>query len=215
MTELEKISIKLKNLKQNKNLSNEQIMELAKEELERRNIVDTLAFCVDEDEKKLARELLDRYLSQGSVESESDKDTLKSLIDLQIIAERIKKNLNTEAAKANAGIPTHVLQELRETNEQIQEFKEKLGLTQKNRQSATFLDTWDKLKRKAVKYYEEHKGCNVTKCPYCQNIIQSVLRTDLLTPEKFKDPRNVFLELFGRNAKAAFFQRLFSRNGGE
>jgi len=170
MDSLSKIKRRLKGLKQNQGLSEEELNRLAKEKLEREEILSSLVFIVDEKEKKLAEDLLSRYLTNSSIESEADKDTLKQLIDLEILVERIKEFLKKESIDKKGAIPTHMLQELRDTNDQVLVLKEKLGLSSENKENANWVEVWENLKKKAIKYYEEHKGCNTVKCPYCQGL---------------------------------------------
>jgi hypothetical protein len=77
----------------------------------------------------------------------------------------------------------YMVKQLDEVVERISILKKELGLSQQDRQSATWLAEWDKLKRKALSYYETHKGCNVVKCPYCSKIFYLLLKTEHLTAE--------------------------------
>jgi len=190
MSNFDKVLSKLKGLKQYRGLSDEQLKVLAKEKLEKDQILKNLTFCISDKEREYAAELLEQYLAESSIESIADKDTLKQLIDIEVLIERIKQFLNVEYQKANSAIPLKMTEELRASNELALELKEKLGLTNKDREQATWLETWEELKKKAKKYYEEHKGCNVVKCPYCQNMFMLLMRTENLDAQKctmFKD----------------------------
>lgn len=178
MSNLEKSINRLKNLKQNRDLSEEKILELAKSEQSKKDILSSLTFCVNEQEVEYATEMLNNYLEQSTIENVADRDTLKQLIDLQILAERIKSILKTEYIKANPSIPLQMVEQLRDTEKQIMELKEKLGLTQKDKEQAGWVETWDLLKKKALAYYETHKGENHIRCPYCQKMIMLLLKMD-------------------------------------
>jgi hypothetical protein len=182
--ELQKIINRLKNLKQNKELPEGDILAKAQEEYNKKNIISSLSFCIDDNDREFAKNLIDKYLSQSSFESEADRDTLRQLIDLEILAERIKQHLKKEYDKANPSLPTLMMKELRETESLIIEIKEKLGLSNQDRKQDNLSETLSSLKKKALQYYSEHRGCNIVKCPYCQKIFYLLLRTDLLTPEK-------------------------------
>jgi len=103
MTELDVIINKLSHLTQNKNKSIEELTALAKEELNKKEIIND-SFCATPEEEKFAKNLLKKYLSQGSIESESDKETLRQLIDQELIAARFKTLLKAQYSTANPGI---------------------------------------------------------------------------------------------------------------
>jgi hypothetical protein len=184
MAEIDRIFNSLKNLKQNKDKTEEELKVLAKEELNRKEILKNLTFCLDDEEKDFASELLNNYLEESSIEDEAEKDSLRQLIDLEILIERIKKFLNTEYTKSNPAIPTQMLQELRDTNEQVLKLKESLGLINKENKQSSWIEVWDTLKKKAINYYETHKGCNLVRCPECQNTFRLMIRTDNLESVK-------------------------------
>jgi len=184
MRDIEKYKNQIRNMTQYKGLSDEELTIVAEKKIAEEDIINSLTFCIDDIEKKFAVDLINRYLSQSSFENEADKDTLKQLIDTQLLVERIKAQLKKEYEKANPGLPIQMIEQLRETEAQILELKEKLGLTTKDRQEASWVEEWNKLKKKALKYAEEHKGCNVVKCPYCQKMYLLLIRTEHLTSEK-------------------------------
>ena len=177
MTELQKIEKKLRNLKQNKDKTEEEISFLAQEELNRKKIIGSLTFCITNEERKFATNLLTKYLEESSIESNADRDTLRQLIDFEILVERIKSYLNIEYGKANPAIPTHMLDELRKNNELILKLKESLRLINQEKTQSSWVETWEMLKKKALKYYETHAGCNTTKCPECQNVFRLMMDT--------------------------------------
>jgi hypothetical protein len=182
--DLEKLKKQLRNLRQNKDLSEEDLELLAKEQLERQEILAKLTFCVNDEERKFASNLLESYLNESSLESAAEKDTLRQLIDIEIVLERIKKFLNVEYQKANSAIPTQMLDQLTTLNNQAIELKEKLGLVSKEKQENSLTEYLNILTKKAIKYYEEHKGCNVVKCPYCQKFFTLLMRTEHLVAKE-------------------------------
>jgi hypothetical protein len=182
MDKLEVIINKLSHLTQNKNKTPEELKVLAEEELRKKEIISS-TMCVNTEEELFANNLLKKYLSQGSIESESDKETLRQLIDQELIAERFKHLLKVQYSASNPAQDMDMVEQLDKVVERIGELKEQLGLSQADRQSATWLTEWDKLKRKALHYYETHKGCNVVKCPYCSKIFYLLLKTEHLTSE--------------------------------
>jgi hypothetical protein len=182
MDKLEVIINKLSHLTQNKNKTPEELRVLAEEELRKKEIISS-TMCVNDEEALFANNLLKKYLSQGSIESESDKETLRQLIDQELISERFKHLLKVQYSASNPAQDMDMVEQLDKVVERIGELKEQLGLSQSDRQSATWLAEWDKLKRKALHYYETHKGCNVVKCPYCSKLFYLLLKTEHLTAE--------------------------------
>jgi hypothetical protein len=177
MSELDSIFKKLRNLKQNKDKSNDEIMALAKEQSDRQEILGKLTFCINDEERDFAKQLLENYLAESSIESFSDKDTLRQLIDIEILIERIKKTLNTEYNKQNPFIPDKLLDQLQELNKQTMALKESLGFSNTNKDKENFIELFNALKKKALKYYEEHAGCTEIRCPHCNEYSVAILRT--------------------------------------
>ena len=182
MNKKEALIKKLRNFPQYREKSDEEMDVIAEEELKKREIIGS-TFAATDEELSFAKTLLSKYMSQGSIESESDKETLRQLIDQEIIAERFKFLLKTQYSTSNPAQDMDMVEQLDKVVDRISELKEELGLSQADRQSATWLAEWDKLKRKALAYYETHKGCNVVKCPYCSKIFYLLLRTEHLTAE--------------------------------
>lgn len=176
MQDIEKIKRRLRNLGQNKDLTEDEIEKLAKEQIEKNDICHQLTFCSNVSEKDFAKDLLDRYLKNSSFENEADKDTLKHLIDLEILSERIKQFLKKEYEKSNPVIPLQMIEEVRELNSQILELKTTLGLTSAKKEGINWLDTWETLKKKALKYYEEHAGETYLRCPECNKLFRVLMR---------------------------------------
>ena len=88
---------------------------------------------------------------------------------MEVLLERIKKQLNNEYGKANPTLPIAFIQQVTELTNQIIDLKEKLGLS-KQKEQQTVLDEWNNLKVKALNYYKESAGCNVVRCPECKKL---------------------------------------------
>lgn len=169
MLDIQKEINKLKGLSQYKNKSDEELEQIVRDKLEKKEL-EKFSFCANDEEEKFCKDLLKKYTSQRSFENEAEKDTLKQLICQQLIAERLQSILKTEYAKANPSVPLQIVEQLDAVTERIENLKDKLGLTNKDGNNISWQEEWDLLKKKALKYFEEHKGCNEFKCPYCQNI---------------------------------------------
>lgn len=161
---------KYKNLPQYKNMPEAEFNQIIDEKMAQEDLLNSLTFCVNEEEKDYAKNLIDNYLSENSVETFADKETFRQLIDLELIVRGIKEQLKKEREKANPSTPLQVIEQLESLNKQILELKEKLGFIKKDSEDNNAATIIDEYKRKALQYYEEHKGCNIVKCPECNNL---------------------------------------------
>jgi len=178
MQDIEKIKNQLRSLKQNKEKTEEEISFLAQQKLDEQNILDELAFCINDAEKKYAKNLLDQYLSQSSFENLADRDTIKQLVDMEILVERIKSYLKRAYDTANPALPTNLIQQLQFCNEQILKLKESLGLTSSDKNQQSWIADWDNLKKKCLAYHKIHGGETYTRCPKCQHMYRILMKVD-------------------------------------
>jgi hypothetical protein len=178
---VEKRVKKLRLLKQYSSLTDEQLVTLAQEQLQK---ADGMTMAIDDDERKFAKNLLDKYLAQRSFEDNSERETLNMLIDLEVIRERIKQFMNKESNEKDGAIPLHMLEKLNEITEQIMKLKESLGMTNKQKEEQDFLKIYGELEQKALKYYEEHKGCNTVRCPHCTQLFHLLFDAEKYKPVK-------------------------------
>jgi hypothetical protein len=165
--------------KQNKDKSPEEILSIAKSNLERREILGSLTFCLEE-EKEFASTLLNKYLLESTIESFTDRDTLRQLIDLEIIVERIKTLLNVEYEKSNRAIPLQMLEQLTSLNNQIMDLKERLGLTQKKEDKNDTVKVIDNMLERFHKWVNkpENRSNYEFQCPKCAEIFLVRRRLD-------------------------------------
>ena len=83
-----------KHLKKYKEKTIEEIREIIVAE-EAKDVLEMRDLFSDNKEKKLAIELVDKYLGDYVIETVSDKNTLKQLIYLETLHTRLSDNLNT------------------------------------------------------------------------------------------------------------------------
>lgn len=183
MDNLEREIKKIKNLKQNQGKSDEELTSLAKDNLEKQEIISSLKFCSTDKEREFALDLLWKYLTSKSFENPAERDTLRNLIDFEVILDRVKDYINTETSKANPVPPVQMIDQLQKFSEHIESLKDKLSLTQKEAQK-NVLEEWNKLKNKALAYYKENAGCNVVKCPECKKLFMILKDVKGHTTEK-------------------------------
>jgi len=172
----ESIKKRLKNLKQNKNLSEAEIDSLVEERINADKLLNDFVGLLPE-EKLKAIELFNKYLEEKSFEHFSEKQTLTQLVFLEIFSERLRKKIEEEAKDKNA-IPLRLVESLRETNDQILKFKDQLKLSSKDENGITLFEYLRDLKQRAIKYYEDHRGVNWTTCPKCSTLFPILARTE-------------------------------------
>jgi len=166
--EIEKRANEYGRLPQYKDKNKEERLILAKESIERDEILGSLSFCLDE-EKGFANNLLKRYLVESTIESFTDKDTLRQLIDLEIILERLKSLLNVDYDKANKAIPMQYLEQLTSLNKQVMDLKESLGLTQEKEDKKDTVKVLDDLTQRFHKWINkpDNRSNFEFQCPKC------------------------------------------------
>lgn len=184
MIDKDKLIKKLKNMKQYRNMTDAEIDKIASKKIELNEVVKEFALLTNDEDKYRALELYEKYTTEKDFETFSERSVLIHLIELELIADKIKKYIN-EQSDEKRGIPLKSTVELLEYTERINDIKIKLGLLG-NSESKTFLENWNILLKKTQTYYETHKGCNITKCPKCQTIIELRMRTEGLQPEECK-----------------------------
>jgi hypothetical protein len=179
MNKLEKIIKKLRNLPQYKNLSESELTKIATEQSEKESIIDSLTFCLPE-EKKLASKKLEEYLSEGKIETISDKSTLILLIDNEIMIERVKKLIHKNYAKENSYIAPELTRQHHDLIAQNLELKEKLGLNKKEGEQNSAYQIIEDLKLRFKKWINmpENRSNYTLQCPSCQELILIRRRLD-------------------------------------
>ena len=168
---------RFKNMHQYKNLSDERIQELVEQAARVR--VDTDSLFEDVKEKKTGKEMAQKYTDEYSIESVSDKNTLRQLIFMEVVGMRIQRMLN-EFYRDNKAVPMQLMDALNKNNTQIIALKETLGLNkdqQKSEQSDA-QKALEVLKRKFKQWRSENQASRTIVCPECSKMILLKMRTD-------------------------------------
>ena len=186
MQDLDSVIKKLRGLTQYQKLSEEELIKLAKnKQKEWDRDLDIESMFVDKKEKKLAKELLRRYLKDYSIETISDKNMLKQLIFLEIVNVRLQGILNKmqQNAKGNV-VNLSILDGIHKNINEITALKEKLNLigSQETIDAYKIIDT---LKRKFKKWREMNQGSRSLICPHCGKMVLLKIRTDKYDAVKF------------------------------
>jgi len=75
---------------------------------------------------------------------------------------------------------------LQDLNKQVIEFKTLLGFINKDKEEGNLAEHLDILKKKAIQYYQENAGCNIVRCPYCQEHFMLLMNVKDLEAKKQK-----------------------------
>ena len=146
--------------------------------------LDVSNLFIDTAEKRLANELLAKYLKDYTIETISDKNTIRQLIYLEAFQSRLQKAAN-EFNATNGSVPIDLMEAIHKNLNQIVSLKEKLGLTRKNVE-VDGLKQLELIQKKFKKWREENGPMKTSVCPHCGKLTRLVLRLDAL--EAIKHP---------------------------
>jgi hypothetical protein len=172
-TKLAKEMARMKVLKQFKDLSDEQLKEVAVAKIEEKELLEDIN--LNDQEKKAYLDLYKRYHEAYHFTAPSDKESLKQLCSLEIIHKRLTNLINQLSIETPKAIDCKQLESLMGIQKQILSMKDSLGLL-KERKQESWLTFWLNLKKKLQLYFETHKGEFILKCPHCGEYFHTVLR---------------------------------------
>jgi len=182
MDRQEKLKIRYKNLPQYKTLTEEQLDEVVKSKVEQEELADSFV-GLNDDERKKALILYNRYLEENSFTNLAEKSSLITLISLELLKERMQILIKKESDQNQGAIPMRVVEQILEVETKIMELKKNLGML-KDKQDSSMADALDELYQKALKYYEENAGCTTARCPHCSKFFNLLMDVRNLEPAK-------------------------------
>ena len=182
--------VALKKLPNLKTKSDEYLRNKAIEIIKRNTVdIDIAVLFQNKDEAKKAKELLTKYLSDYSIETIAEKNTLRELIYLEIVQSRLQEKLNEYYEKDSKAVPIQLIEVIHKNSDAILKLKDSLGLGKdKNKRSA--YDALQHLLRRAKKWREENQASRTLSCPHCGKMILLKIRTEMWEAQKhpfFKD----------------------------
>lgn len=164
---------RLKNLKQNKGKSEEELQKLyqnAQINIAKREIKVDERFT-DEKEKIFAIELFEHYVATYEFERFSDLSTLQSLIYEQILLKRIQNHINSLFAKnKDTYLDKRERETLTETEKRIDELKIKLGIDKKDVETNE-LSSHQLLEERFEKHINANKHEFTIACGHCNKLL--------------------------------------------
>lgn len=185
---------KTKHFKQYQGLTKEQLIEIIKGNLQAKEDEGLVGSTVKKediedlnldllfpegDDRKHSRSLARKYLSDFTIETISDRNTLVQLIYLEVVQGRLQKMINDMYTKSNV-IPLQMLDSLHKNLQELAELKEKLGISRNkldgDKKSA--VELIELLKKKFKKYREQNQLSRNMICPHCGQMCLLKIRTD-------------------------------------
>lgn len=186
----------LRKLEENKNLSDSEVYDKASQIVADRINNERLtkeveSMFIKDKEKRLAKNLLGKYISDYTIETISDKNTLRQVIYLEILNTRLQSALNDISRKTEA-VPKQMLDSVHSNLKEISAMKDKLGISRGKREKDTE-DGFSYIQQVIKKYknwLRENQGSRHMLCPNCGKMILMRIKTDAWEAQKhpfFKD----------------------------
>ncbi len=182
----------LRNLVSFKKKSDEYILDKARELLEKeKSGVDMVSMFTNRKEIKRARILLEKYLEDYTIESISDKNTLKEVIYLEIVQQRLQEKLNEYYDKDSKAVPIQLVETIHKNSEAILKLKTSLGLNREKEQRSS-VDILSIMKVRFKPWLRQNQASRTLLCPHegCGQMIMLKIRTEEWEAQKhpfFKD----------------------------
>jgi uncharacterized protein YbjQ (UPF0145 family) len=185
---------KYKSLKQYKDLTDDEIRVKVKEKLEDKELFDELdieGMFIDKDEKKEAKALLLKYLNTYTIETISERNTLKQLVFLEVFNNRLQRELNNYY-KEQQPAPQKTVESLHSNLNQISSLKDKLGLSmdKKGKEINEGYGVLSSMMKKYKIWRDENQGSRTLVCPHCGKMTLLKIRMESWEAQKhpfFKD----------------------------
>ncbi len=182
----------LKNLVSFKKRSEEYILDKARELLEKeKSGIDMVSMFTNRKEIKRARILLEKYLEDYTIESISDKNTLKEVIYLEIVQQRLQEKLNEYYDKDSKAVPIQLVETIHKNSEAILKLKSSLGLNKEKEQRSS-IDVLSTMKIRFKQWLKQNQASRTLLCPHeeCGKMIMLKMKTEEWEAQKhpfFKD----------------------------
>ena len=161
-------------------LRKEVIKRMALKELEVHKLFD------DDKEVKLAKDLAQRYLTEFTPKTISDKNNLKSVIYLEVLQYRLQSVMNELTAQGATAIPLNLVDSIHKNLKEIATNKERLGLIgkEKEQKESDGYKTLQNVKEKFKLWMDNNQGSRSLICPDCGQMIMLKIRMDKWIPQK-------------------------------
>lgn len=188
MSKIDKKVNQIKGLTGFKGKTEEELQAIATELVKIKDI-DICEKFSKKEERKFAKGLLDKYLADYTIETISDKNTLKDIIYLEVLQTRLEDKLNQFFDEDLKAIPLDLIELLHKNTDAISKLKATLGLN-KGKDKQNSFDALEHLKKRFKKWRDNNQASRTLKCPYCTKFILLKISTEAWEAMKhpfFKD----------------------------
>jgi len=189
-SEIQQEVLKLKNLKGLAGKNEQELNELATDKIRKRRIdIDVNTMFSSKSEKARGKELLWKYMDDYSIDTISDKNSIREVIYLEIVQQRLQEKLNEFYEQDQKAVPTQLIDTIHKNSDAILKLKNSLGLN-KGKQGKSTYDALVHLKKRFKRWREENQGSRTIICPHCGKMVILKLRTKFWEAAKhpfFKD----------------------------
>lgn len=193
--EIEAKIIKLRNLPQYKDKSDNELealvisqadkLEQKQKQAEEIDVINIESLFSDIKERRFAKELLNKYLEEFSIDNISDKSLLKELIYLEVFQKMRLQASAEKFQKENGSVPLQILDSIHKNLDKIVSLKSSLGLTKNaNAEANDAFNAFELLKKKAKNWREENQATRTLSCPHCSKMIMLRIRTHAWEAQK-------------------------------
>jgi len=190
-TEIKKQFNRLRALKSLRGETDDEIWARAEETIRKKSIgIDVNSLFKNSDERKLATSLLDKYLSDFSIENISDKNMLREVIFLEIVQSRLQEKLNEYYEKDTKALPQQLIDTIHKNSDAILKLKNNLGLSKGKDKKESSKDSFLRLQKRFKKWLSENQASRTIKCSHCGKFLLLKMRTTAWEAQKhpfFKD----------------------------
>jgi hypothetical protein len=179
---IDKHILKIRKLPQYRNASEEEVRKVAYlKSIEHEINVNDL-FSAEED-VKLARNFLKRYLEDFTPETVSDINTLRSIIFLEITNIRLQNQINM-LFEAKKDISQSQVKIIHENLATITNQKASIGIIRDKKQEDSAITVMQRYKKQFRIWAENNQASRTCTCPYCGQLFALYMKSDIWESKK-------------------------------
>jgi len=170
---------KLRNLKSFEGKTDEEIFERAKELLEQEDVdIDISLLFANKKERTQAYVLLQKYLKDYTLESISDKNTIKECVYLEIVQQRLQEKLDGFYKDDKKAVPSQLVEIIHKNSKAILDLKNSLGLNRGKEKKESGFDALEKLNKRFKRWLIENQASRALGCPHCGKMIMLKMKVE-------------------------------------
>lgn len=139
---------------------------------------------LDRKEQNTAKTLLKRYIEDYNLENISEQNTVKDVIYLEVIQQRLQQKMNDVHKDGIKAVPFEILELIHKNTEAIIKLKNTLGLNKAKQEKLRGYDAFEHYVNRHKVWREKNQASRTIKCPYCQKFYMLKMRTEAWEAQK-------------------------------